>query len=216
MELKKHKVPSPPCDHCRPAANRIANPKKHREKKHNAPIHFCDLGGLKANMLKDLKKHKVVQHKVVSTYRRTQVIPQCDEADTGSETEDETDDEVDFQPVRPVLILSAEQGPQGAPLRLEVNLTSQAQAPSCAPLCVISNPCSAWNKLHNIRTFLQQVSPDVMILSEHWGRKKSFGEKLEMEHFKAVESSRGKKKAVPTRGRNGTMHSGVERKFGPI
>ena len=43
-----------------------------------------------------------------------------------------------------------------------------------------------------------------MILSEHWGRKKkSFNAALAMEHFKAVESSRGIL-AIPTRGRNGS------------
>jgi hypothetical protein len=101
-----------------------------------------------------------------------------------------------------VLVPSAEQGPAGAPLRLEVDTTGQARPPSCVPLCVITNPRSAWNKIHTIRTFLQQVAPDILILSEHWGRKRPFHAALAMEHFKVIESSRGIR-GIPTRGRNG-------------
>jgi hypothetical protein len=113
-----------------------------------------------------------------------------------------SDDEADSQPVRAVLVPSAEQGPAGAPLQLEVDTTGRARAPSCVPLCVVTNPRSAWNKLNSIRTFLRQVCPDVLVLSEHWGRKKAFQEALSMEHYKVIESSRAVR-GIPSKGRNG-------------
>ena len=69
----------------------------------------------------------------------------------------DTEDEADTNPVRAVLITSSHQGLPGAPLRLEVDTSGQVRAPSCVPLCVVTNPRSAWNKLHNVRIFLQQI-----------------------------------------------------------
>ena len=57
----------------------------------------------------------------------------------------DSEDEVNSTPVRAVLVPSAEQGPTGAPLRLEVDLTDQFNAPTCVPLCAITNPRSGWN-----------------------------------------------------------------------
>ena len=135
-------------------------------------------------------------------------ISQCDGADTASEASDndslcsDSEDEADSAPIRAVLVPSLEQGPTGAPLRLEVDTSGQARTPSCVPLCALTNPRSGWNKVRNIRTFLRQISPDIMILSEHWGRKKPFEKALASQHFKVLESSRGLK-GIPTRGRNG-------------
>ena len=135
-------------------------------------------------------------------------IIQCDGADTTSgessnhSVDSTNSDEVDSNPVRPVLVPSSEQRPMGAPLQLEVATSGQVQAPSCVPLCAVTNPRSAWNKRHSIRTFLRQISPDLLILSEHWGRKKPFEEALAMSHYKVKESSRGMR-GIPTRGRNG-------------
>ena len=42
----------------------------------------------------------------------------------------------------------------------------------------------------------------IMILSEHWGRKKPFEKALASQHFKVLESSRGLK-GIPTRDSNG-------------
>ena len=81
----------------------------------------------------------------------------------------QSQDEVDSHPVPAVLILSTVQGPVGTPLQLEVDITGQTRTPSCIPLCAITNPRSGWNKIHSIRTFLHQIGPDIMILSEHWG-----------------------------------------------
>ena len=136
-------------------------------------------------------------------------IPQCDGADTSSETSINdtinsynSEEEAESTPVRTVLLPSAVQGPAGAPLRLEVDITGQARIPSCVPLCVVTNPRSGWNKAHNLRTFLRQTGPDIMILSEHWGRKRSFSEALKSEHYKVLESSRGIR-GIPGKGRNG-------------
>ena len=137
-------------------------------------------------------------------------IPQCDGADTISDRSSNdsmssynSDEEADSNPVRAVLIPSALQGPAGAPLRLEVDVSAQVHIPLCVPLCSITNPRSGWNKIHNIRTFLRQVGPDIMILSDHWGCKKHFGDALKSQHYKVVESSHGIR-GIPTRGRNGT------------
>ena len=137
-------------------------------------------------------------------------ILQCDGADTISDiscndsmSSYNSDQEADSYPVRAILIPSAVQGPAGAPLRLEVDLGGQVRIPPCVPLCANTNPRSGWNKIHNIRTFLRQVGPDVMILSEHWGRKKPFKDALNSEQYKVIESSRGVK-GIPIRGRNGT------------
>ena len=101
-------------------------------------------------------------------------IIQCDGSDTKSELIDsdsvdsyESRDEVDSNPVRAILVPALEQGPAGAPLRLEVDVSGHVQPPSYVPLCAVSNPRSGWNKLNSRCTFLQQVGPDVLILSEH-------------------------------------------------
>ena len=111
----------------------------------------------------------------------------------------ESDNEADSNPIRAVLVPSLDKGPASAPLQLEVNMSEQVKAPTCVPLCVVTNPRSAWNKIGNVRTFLRQVGPDILILSEHWGRKRPFQDALAMEHFKVLESSRGIR-GVPTRG----------------
>ena len=77
-----------------------------------------------------------------------------------------------------MLIPAEEQGSAGAPLRLQIDTMGQGHAPSCA----VTNPRSGWNKIHNLCTFLCQISPDVLILSEHCGRKKPFGDALGSEH----------------------------------
>ena len=71
-----------------------------------------------------------------------------------------------------MLIPAEEQGSAGAPLRLQIDTMGQGHAPSCA----VTNP------IHNLCTFLCQISPDVLILSEHWGRKKPVGDALGSEH----------------------------------
>ena len=111
------------------------------------------------------------------------------------------DSEANSNPVRAVLVPSAVQN-SGAPLQLEVAISDKVQPPSCLPLCVVSNPRSAWNKIGNIRTFLRQVGPDILILSEHWGRKSSFENALAVENFKVIESSRAIR-GIPTKGRKG-------------
>ena len=114
----------------------------------------------------------------------------------------QSQDEVDSNPVQAVLIPSTVQGPVGTPLQLEVNITGQSRTPSCIPLCAITNPRSGWNKIQSIRTFLHQIGPVIMILSEHWGRKKPFEKALASQHYKVKESSRGVR-GIPTKGRNG-------------
>ena len=142
-------------------------------------------------------------------------ILQCDGADSvinesinDSVNSYQSENEVDSQPVRAVLIPSSVQGPCGSPLQLEVDVTCNTRAPSCIPLCAVTNPRSAWNKIHSIHTFLRQIGPDIMILSEHWGRKKSFEKALASQHFKVKESSRGIR-GIPTKGRNGKPKTSV-------
>ena len=113
-------------------------------------------------------------------------VIQCDGAYTVSQCSNndsmnsyDSEDEADSNPVRAVVVPSQMQGPAGDPLRLEVDLSEQVQLPSCIPLCAVTNPRSGWNKIKNIRTFLQQVAPDVLVLSEHWGRKRAFESVLE-------------------------------------
>ena len=86
----------------------------------------------------------------------------------------QSENEVDSQPVCAVLIPSSVQGPGCSTLQLKVDFTGNTRVPSCIPLCAVTNPRSAWNKIHSIHTFLRQIGPNIMILSEHWGRKKSF------------------------------------------
>ena len=79
--------------------------------------------------------------------------------------------------------------------------SGQACAPSCVSLCAITNPRSGWNKISNISTFIQQIVPDIFILSEHWVRKLHFENVLALNHYKVMESSRGVR-GIPTKGRN--------------
>ena len=142
-------------------------------------------------------------------------IIQCDGANTNysdsnnhSLNSDNSNDDFNVTPVRPVLVPSSQQGPAGAPLRLEVDLSGEIKTPTCVPLCAITNPRSGWNKIHNIRTFLRQINPDILILSEHWGRKKPFEKALAVEHYSVKESSRGVV-GLPTKGRNGKLTTSV-------
>ena len=134
-------------------------------------------------------------------------IIQFDGADTVSEKSNNdsinsynSQDEADSEPGRTSLIPSAVQGPTGAPVTLEFDLGGQAWQPSYVPLCAITNPRSGWNKINNIFTFLHQVCPDFMILSEHWGRKKLFENALGSQYYRVIESSRGTR-GIPTRGK---------------
>jgi hypothetical protein len=141
-------------------------------------------------------------------------ILQCDGADSLSETSSNDSicssesKEADSNPVRAVLVPAQQQGPQGTPLRLEVELSGTVETPTYVPLSAVTNPRSGWNKICNIRTFLQQVGPDFMILSEHWGRKKQFENALQSEYYKVIECSRGVR-GIPTRGRNGNLTESV-------
>ena len=72
-----------------------------------------------------------------------------------------SDDEADTNPVRAVLVPSSVQGPAGAPL--------QIRSPSCIPLCAITNPRSAWNKVKSVWTFF---APSV---SRHTNFKRTLG-----------------------------------------
>ena len=134
----------------------------------------------------------------------TSDILHCDGADSESINHSMcmSEDEFDPDPIRAVLVPTRDQGPNGAPLRLEVDLSGEKQSPSCVPLCAVTNPRSGWNKIHNLRTFLHQIGPDLMILSEHWGRKRPFENILRSHTYKVKESSRGIR-GIPTRGRNG-------------
>ena len=127
---------------------------------------------------------------------QTSDIIQCDGADTVSQCSNndsmnsyDSEDEADSNPVRVVLVPSQMQGPAGDPLRLEVDLSEQVQLPSYILLCAVTNPKSGWNKIKNIRTFLQQIAPDVLVLSEHWGRKRAFESIFASQYYKVIESS---------------------------
>ena len=118
-------------------------------------------------------------------------ILQCDGADSISETSSNdslnSENKIDSNPIRPTLVPCAVKGLANDPIRLEVYVTGTVRAPSSVPLCAISNPRSGWNKVHTICTFLRQFSPDILILSEHWGRKKPFQNALALEHYKLKE-----------------------------
>ena len=140
-------------------------------------------------------------------------ILQCDGADSLSGESSNhsfsmSEDEANSDPIRAVLVPSSTQGSPGAPLRLEVDTTGKAQTPSCVPLCAVTKPRSGWNKINNIRTFLRQIGPDILILSEHWGRKKQFENTLMSQYYKVIESSRGVR-GIPTKGRNGNKTMAV-------
>ena len=94
-----------------------------------------------------------------------------------------SENEADSHPQRAVLIPSADQGPSGAPLMLEVDISGQAQAPSCVPLCAVTNPRSGWNKLNNLCTFLRQISPDIPVVSEHLSRNRPFKNSLNSQYW---------------------------------
>ena len=75
----------------------------------------------------------------------------------------DSEDEVDSKPSWATSVPAAHQGPLGTPLQLQVDMSWQAQAPSCIPLCVVTNPQSAWNKVNNIHTNLREIGPDILI-----------------------------------------------------
>ena len=81
-------------------------------------------------------------------------------------------------------------------------MTGQARTPSCVPFCAVTNPRSGWNKLHNICTFLRQISPDNLILSEHWGRKCLFENALNSQYYRVQKFSRSLK-GIPRNGKAG-------------
>ena len=75
-------------------------------------------------------------------------ILQCDGADSLSETSSNDSlcssesKEADSNPVRAVLVPAQEQGPQGTPLRLEVELSGTVETPTYVPLSAVTNPRS--------------------------------------------------------------------------
>ena len=99
----------------------------------------------------------------------------------------DTDDEVDPE-VIPVN-LSPTMGqtvPDGEPIQMDVNLARDDMS-SFVPLCLMMNCRSAYNKENNLNEIIRQISPDLILASETWERKrKLLNEIIKNKNFKIV------------------------------
>ena len=110
------------------------------------------------------------------------------------DSEYDTEDEVDpepipanfFQPDNQTLV-------PGQPIQLDVVTNDKPQNPPRLPLCLMFNARSIYNKVNRLRTMLNQIGPDITIISETWERRRqSIDELLSLSQFKSVSYCRQK------------------------
>ena len=95
------------------------------------------------------------------------------------------DEEAYSFPVRAVLV-PAPAAP-GAPPSYTVDITGQAEAPSCLPLAMVTNARSLKLKIDNVRTMLRQVAPDYWAICETFEAPRfELSKALKMEHYKVI------------------------------
>ena len=89
-----------------------------------------------------------------------------DSSDNTSDTDFNTDDEIDPEPLPANLV------PSDVPGKLTVSLTSNSHQSSYIPLGIMLNARSVYNKIDNLKEILNQISPDLLLVSETWEQEK--------------------------------------------
>jgi hypothetical protein len=100
----------------------------------------------------------------------------------------DTDDEVDPEPIPANFYQPRNQiQAPGQAIQLYVIVSDETQQTSRLPLCLMFNARSVYNKINNLRTMLNQIGPDITIVSETWERRRQcLDELLSLSQFKSV------------------------------
>ena len=89
-----------------------------------------------------------------------------------ADTEYGTDEEIDPEPIPANFFPVPNQNiAPGQPITLDVHVSGSNQPTSMLPLCMMLNSRSLYNKCDNFRTLLQEIGPDLTIVSETWERE---------------------------------------------
>ena len=98
----------------------------------------------------------------------------------------DTEDEAFSEPIPANLTLvSGQQYRPGQPIELDVNLDREMS--SYLPLCLLFNARSIFNKSDNLSELLQQIGPDICIISETFEReRKRLDSVLNAKQFKSI------------------------------
>ena len=122
----------------------------------------------------------------VSIETDSEVDSQSDESDDQSIYS--TDEEVDPEPI-PANFFQ----PQNPTDELDVVLNDEPSQNSRLPLCLLFNARSVYNKRNNLRTMLNQIGPDLTIISETWERKRQcLDDLISLSQFKSFSYCRQK------------------------
>lgn len=105
-----------------------------------------------------------------------------DNDDKLSDSEYETEDEAFSDPIPANLFPRAEDDvTPGQPIELDPNL------PSYLPLCLLLNARSIYNKSDNLSETLQEIGPDICLISETFEREKSrLNTAIKSRNFKSI------------------------------
>ena len=109
-----------------------------------------------------------------------------DDTDSDDSTDYETEDEAFSQPIPANLVpIFGQVLNPGEPIKLDVNL-KQNQS-SSLPLCVLFNARSIFNKLKNLKEFLNQIGPDVCLISETFeSERRRIDDTLNSRQYKSI------------------------------
>ena len=114
----------------------------------------------------------------------------CDE-DNNDDTLYDTDEEVDAT-VNPVVFTPVpnQKFSSNKPIKIEINQANQAKS-TTLPLCMALNGRSLYNKSNNFKNLLEQICPDISIVSETWERQKQGqSELIKSSQFKVISHKR--------------------------
>ena len=108
-----------------------------------------------------------------------------DDNDEPSDSEYETEDEAFSDPIPANFFPVSEDVKHGQPTKLELNMKENLS--SCLPLCLLLNARSIYNKCENLDEMLQQISPDICLISETFEREKSrLSTAIKNKNFKSI------------------------------
>ena len=106
--------------------------------------------------------------------------------DSKDGTADDTEDEAFSEPIPVNLFAIPGQNVEtGQPIKLDVDLNRDQT--SYLPLCLMFNSRSVFNKADNLNEMLNQIGPDICLISETFEReKKQLNTVLDNRHFKSI------------------------------
>ena len=109
-----------------------------------------------------------------------------DDIDESEDTDYDTEDEAFSEPIPANLTrASGQEYRSGQPIELDVNLENDMS--SYLPLCLLFNARSIFNKSDNLSDLLQQIGPDICIISETFEReRKRLDSVLNSRQFKSI------------------------------